>query len=90
MTVNVTDSKPVAVGGEVLRRTDSHILSNSKANLTKSGDQHISPPKFNRAQNTTPDSDPRWGSTGILEEPVTPKEWDDTEVWDELEGWKQI
>ncbi len=65
---NLTDSKPTACGGEVMRRTDSHIVNNSKIDLTRSGDNHISPPKFNLAQSTIPDSDPRWGQLCLGDE----------------------
>ena len=58
---NLTDTKPKACGGEFMRRTDSHILSNSNINVTKSGDEHVAPPIRNFALTTVPDSDPRWG-----------------------------
>ncbi len=58
---NITDTKPIACGGEFLRRTDSHILGNSNIQVTNSGDKHLAPPIRNFALTTTPDSDPRWG-----------------------------
>lgn len=85
MTINLTDTKPVACGGEVMRRTDSHIINNSKINLTRSGDLHISPPKFNLALTTYPDSDPRWGVACTPEEIL--QDWEEAEIWDELELW---
>lgn len=58
---NLTDSKPVACGGAVLRRTNSHIVGNSKVAITRSGDRHLAPPIRNFALTTTPDNDPQWG-----------------------------
>lgn len=58
---NLTDSKPVACGGAVLRRTDSHVRSNSKVDVIRSGDKHLAPPIRNFALTTTPDNDPQWG-----------------------------
>lgn len=60
---NITDTKPTACGGYVLRRTDSHIVGKSKIEVTNSGDRHLASPIRNFALTTTPDSDPRWGST---------------------------
>lgn len=64
---NITDSKPVACNGSVLRRTDSHVIGNSKVDVTTSGDRFQSPPIRNFALTTTPDSDPRWGQTCLDE-----------------------
>lgn len=58
---NLTDKKPVACGGWVMRRTDSHIINNSKPVITKSGDEQLAPPIRNFALTTVQDSDPRWG-----------------------------
>lgn len=58
---NLTDTKPKACNGDLMRRTDSHVISNSKVDVSKSGDNHISPPKRNLSINAVPDSDPRWG-----------------------------
>lgn len=58
---NLTDSKPVACGGTIMRRTDSHVTSNNKIDVTVSGDQYLKPPLFNLAETKYPDSDPRWG-----------------------------
>ncbi len=64
----MTDDKPIACGGWVLRRTDSHIIGNSKITVTNSGDKLRAPPITNLALTTTPDSDERWGSTPCDEE----------------------
>lgn len=58
---NLTDSKPTACGGYVLRRTDSHIIGNSKVAVTNSGDEQLVPPIRNFDLTTTPDDDPNWG-----------------------------
>ena len=65
---NLSDDKPVACGGWVLRRTDRHIIGKSKTVITNSGDKHLAPPIRNFALTTTPDSDPRWGATPCDEE----------------------
>lgn len=63
---NITDIKPIACGGYVLRRTDSHIIGNSKVAVTHSGDKQLVPPIRNFALTTTPDSDDIWGSTPCI------------------------
>lgn len=65
---NLTDTKPVACGGIIMRRTNSHVINNSEVDFARSGDNHISPPKFNLAQTTIPDTDPRWGQTCLGDE----------------------
>lgn len=65
---NITDTKPEACGGYVLRRTDSHIIGNSKTVVTRSGDEQSASPIRNFALTTTPDSDPIWGTTPCDEE----------------------
>lgn len=58
---NTTDTKPVACGGSVMRRTDEHVLTKSIPQVKRSGDSHGKFPMFNTHENTYPDSDPRWG-----------------------------
>jgi hypothetical protein len=65
---NLTDTKPVACGGPVLRRTDGHILDRSIYPVTASGDAYLAPPMRNFALTTTPDSDPAWGEHPCPEE----------------------
>jgi hypothetical protein len=62
--MNLSDNKPEACGGSIMRRTDSHVISNNKIAVTRSGDSHIKPPLFNLAETKYPDSDPRWGLEG--------------------------
>lgn len=57
----MTDKKPTAVGGPIMRRTPQHILANSKSVSTRSGDAHAKFPMRNTALESFPDTDPRWG-----------------------------
>ena len=71
---NLSDSKPRACGGWVLRRTDSHIIGKSEVKVSNSGDRMLAPPIRNFALTTTPDSDPRWGNVFCeeVEPPIEP------------------
>ena len=59
--MNVSDKKPLACGGDVMRRTDCHVINNSKIESKRSGDSFQRPPIRNFALATVPDTDPRWG-----------------------------
>jgi hypothetical protein len=59
--IMTTDHKPVAVGGPVMRRTDSHITDRNKPEISRSGDQHQKFAMFNTTQTKYSDDDPRWG-----------------------------
>ena len=84
---NLSDAKPVACGGYVLRRTDSHIKGNNKISVTNSGDRHIAPPIRNFALTTTPDSDERWGKTPC-DVPIITNSWLDSDIWIDLDIWE--
>ena len=58
---NLSDKKPLACGGTVMRRTDSHVCNNSIISTKRSGDSFQRPPIRNFALTTIPDTDPRWG-----------------------------
>ena len=65
---NPSDSKPVAVGGDIMRRTDESIRRNGGLRVTTSGDKPYVPRKFTAQFDSYPDSDPRWGKTPLDED----------------------
>ena len=58
---NASDRKPKACGGEIMRRTDRHVLQRSSVKVTESGDRSHPSVVPNDTFTTYPDSDPRWG-----------------------------
>lgn len=64
---NLSDEKPTACSGDIMRRTDSHVICNNKISVVRTGDQYIRAPMINTAQVTVPDSDPRWGVDWCVE-----------------------
>jgi hypothetical protein len=61
----VSDKKPVAVSGDIMRRTDASIRQSDGLRVTHSGDKPYVPAKFTVQFDTYPDSDPRWGKTPL-------------------------
>lgn len=57
----LTDEKPKAHNGKVMRRTDEHIKKNSKPKVTESGDKPHKGYFRNTTEITYPDNDPQWG-----------------------------
>jgi len=73
-----------------MRRTDGHVLGNSRPTITRSGDQYYKVPYMkNTVMVTFPDDDPNWGvdCTHAIRWILSTGKWDDNGIWVDSAFW---